>query len=408
MTANRSAGSSSSTQVRGQAYSSGTASSDARGAATYGTSQRLKQARINADKLHTNQAAQGSNSEDEATEHNVSTLVQGKLPMGIYRREYRIEPTAVSTTAQQKAEERADGTEEESLWVDGIGPDSEIPPSPREVGTWGAASKSAVKVKSELTEEDPEGVDLDVIDKIQDSDKKDEKDQSAKPKKPRPTKTEDQMLKEDLRLLATEFSSATLDAGRAETKTDEDRNLEERLYLFQFPPLLPPLHASGRWATSASSKDVKKETSDVEMRDAPSLQGRNSLPVDLTREILAKDPSSETPTATAEADTDGDVPFASKNLLQGGLVGKMHVHKSGKISMEWGGMNLELSTAVRLNHLTTAVIVEKNDEKQPEPGSTSGSTYDMGKIFGRFVLNPTWAEEDEWEVSQEDLEIPTV
>lgn len=66
---------------------------------------------------------------------------------------------------------------------------------------------------------------------------------------------------------------------------------------------------------------------------------------------------------------------------------------------------MELSPAAGMNFLTTAVIVEESDEKTRQ-GVVGGDSIGMGKIMGRFVLAPTWGDEEEWVVDPEDLVIP--
>jgi len=86
------------------------------------------------------------------------------------------------------------------------------------------------------------------------------------------------------------------------------------------------------------------------------------------------------------------------------MMGKLNVRRSGKVELDWGGKIMELSPATGMNFLSTAVIVEQNDEK-PAAGVIGGEGIGMGKIMGRFVVAPVWGEEEDWEVTPEELSV---
>jgi DNA-directed RNA polymerase III subunit RPC4 len=354
-----------------------------------------RETRINADMLHVLTQDEELDSDDEAGMVALSTKPATSLPMGIYRREHKEAEIIVATTAELEAAENATG-EEESLWVDGGSgdqtPEVPIPDQPPEEGVWDTGSKKPVKVKTEPGEEGDEASMMDIDPKMPDSpEEKKKKPVEIKVKKALPQDPEDGRIEADYNLLASELGTVTITDEKGETRTEGPLDKDGRLYLFQFPPLLPPLKAS---AASRKGK-VKSEAQDFSMEDVPSANGGE---VDLTTE---KD---------GEEGLDADDPenekgFMSSLMSQGGMIGQLKVRKSGKVEFDWGGRTLEMSSATSMNFLSTAVMLEENDEK-PHPEVIGGSSVGMGKIMGRFILAPSWGEEEDWVVTEEDLRIP--
>lgn len=304
------------------------------------------------------------------------------IPMGIYRKEHKETGIVVATTAELEAAEATGAavTEEESLWVDGQGP-SDIEAQPPEDGNW---QTGPVEVKKEPSEEDV--MDIDVKPEIK---KPALPLVESKPVKVLPQDPEEKMIQSDLSLLASELGAITVSGENEEAPADKDG----RLYLFQFPPLLPPLKPV------APENKVKPEPSDdTAMADTPMAGGD---PVDLTQ---TPDGTTPAPGISDDEDPEDENGFMSKLLSQGGLVGKLNVRKSGRVELDWGGRALEMSPATAMGFLTTAVIVEESDEK-PGSDAIGGESVGMGKVMGRFVLAPVWEDEEEYDVPPEALEI---
>ncbi|KAK0392411.1 hypothetical protein NLU13_1906 [Sarocladium strictum] len=347
-----------------------------------------QEARINADKLH-NAAATPEDefdSDDEAMRATLSSRGATIIPMGIYRKEHKETGVVVATTAELEAAEATGAglAEEESLWVDGQEP-TDMEAQPPEGGNWLTDASAPVQVKKEP------GDDGDIMD----VDVKPEVKQPAlpiaetKPAKVLAQDPEEKMIQSDLSLLASELGAMTVSGEGDDAPADKDG----RLYLFQFPPLLPPLKAV------PPESNVKPEPSDdTAMADHPIAGGE---PVDLTQ---TPDGATPAPGTSDDDDPEAENGFMSKLLSQGGLVGTLNVRKSGRVELDWGGRALEMSPATAMGFLTTAVIVEENDEK-PGSDAIGGESIGMGKVMGRFVLAPVWEDEEEYEVPPEALEI---
>jgi len=348
---------------------------------------RMREARINADKLHVMAPEEELDSEDEAMMATLSGRAPSAMPMGIYRREHKETGIVVATTAELEAAENATG-EEESLWVDGDG-SLPLAQQPEEDGIWDPKLEGKVAIKKEPDTEDAMDIDPALT-----SPKQEKKPvQIAKPKKEIPQDPEDKIIQADMNLLASELGAVTVTGEDGETKSEGPSNKDGRMYLFQFPPLIPPL------------KQVAAPRPKVKQEDNFSLADAPAAPVDLTQD----DSRHATADADEEDDDDEDEDetggFRSQLLSQGGMIGKLNVRKSGKVELDWGGTTLELSPAAGMNFLTTAVIMEENDEK-PQHGVIGGDSIGMGKIMGRFVLSPVWNDEEEWNVAAEELAVP--
>ncbi|KAF9773731.1 hypothetical protein IL306_008428 [Fusarium sp. DS 682] len=367
----------------------------------FAQASRSREARINADKLHVHTPEEDLDSEDEAMIEALNSRTVNVLPMGIYRREHKDEGVVVATTAELEAAENAQAVpppppkEEESLWVDG---DADEPRSTDENtedgGIWNNVSKTPV-IKKEPGVDDSMDLDIEVKTDTEDNSKQPSETPAPQTKKPKQD-SEEAMIHTDLEILANELGAVEISEGE-EGKTEGPSNKDGRMYLFQFPPVLPPLKPV---AQPKPDNKVKPEPGEGEHNVLESTPAAaDADPVDLTNDMNTTGvdvPDYE--------DLEQKAGFMSSLLSSGGMVGQLKVRKSGRVELDWGGSTMELSPAAGMNFLTTAVIVEENDEK-PRPGVIGGESVGMGKIMGRFVLAPKWDEEEDWEVSSEDLRI---
>ncbi|KAM0204339.1 hypothetical protein ACHAPI_000092 [Fusarium lateritium] len=367
----------------------------------FAQASRYREARINADKLHVHTPEEDLDSEDEAMIEALNSRAVSVLPMGIYRREHKDEGVIVATTAELEAAENAQAVpsapakEEESLWVDGdAGEPQPTDENTEEGGIWDNESRTPV-IKKEPGLDD--SMDLDIETKTETEGKGKEVAESPTPQAKKPTQdSEEAMIQTDLEILANELGAVEISDGE-EGKTEGPSNKDGRMYLFQFPPILPPLKPVAQPKSASKVKPEPGQDDDNILESTPAAADAD--PVDLTDDMNGTGfniPGFEDPEQKAG--------FMSSLLSSGGMVGQLKVRKSGRVEMDWSGSTMELSPATGMNFLTTAVIIEENDEK-PRPGVVGGESIGMGKIMGRFVLAPKWDEEEEWEVSSEDLRV---
>ena len=323
------------------------------------------------------------------------------MPMGIRRVEHKEEGVTMTTAAEIEAQEKAgaagEGSDDEGLFVSG--PAAEDGENVQEAaggeGVWEVPQTRKIKTEEGAAgamdlDEIPEGI------KAPDSPELRKKvPVEQKPKKVAALKdAEADIIAEDLQRMVDMFTLQEDDA-QAEDGTAHNAALEGHMFLFQFPPVLPPLRVVPRDGTTTNPISIKPEPDDdVVMLNQPPVN------IDLTKESdkkVKKEGDGEE--AGDEDDEDDD------ELKEGGFLGNLVVRKSGKVELSWGGQKLELMPGIQTNFLSTAVLIEQADEK-PETGQMAGAAYGMGKIQGSFALAPVWGDEEDWVVDPKDLEIP--
>ncbi|GAB7339270.1 hypothetical protein MBLNU457_5924t1 [Dothideomycetes sp. NU457] len=199
-------------------------------------------------------------------------------------------------------------------------------------------------------------------------------------------------------------TDASGDTNMAEdTATDVNDKRADRVYLFQFPPVLPDLKLA-----EPGSAPTDTTTTD-EPADGPSAEKVKAEPKspELSRSI----PAAPAPGA---ANNTADKPIkiedsAAPSLgpgphLASGRVGKLRIHASGRATMDWGGTSLQLNMGVDAQFLQDVVVVRqyqqdiKEDEEDRERAAAlaaeeiGGEVLAFGQVKGKFVVTPDWAE----------------
>lgn len=180
------------------------------------------------------------------------------------------------------------------------------------------------------------------------------------------------------------------------------------LYIFQFPPVMPPLHVSrpppGDVADKGPVKDEPvDDDDDVDMSGTPAHDPNK--PVDLTtvknedeEEVVAGTGASKNSNNKSKSNE----PSTSMKDQPGGHLGQLLIRKSGKMQMNYGGMLFDVEMAMPISHLREAVlIVDKGDA--PDADGYHGTAYGMGRIAGKFNAVPHWADVKPWNVDPKEL-----
>ncbi|KAJ5812887.1 RNA polymerase III Rpc4 [Penicillium robsamsonii] len=155
-----------------------------------------------------------------------------------------------------------------------------------------------------------------------------------------------------------------------EEEEEEDNPLHGQMFLMQFPPMTPYLKVAGSAAqqpaaaVAAPQNEIKREAGeDVEIVEntKPTEQKENSV-------FTAGQPWS----------------------LPTGRVGKLNVHQSGRVTLDWGGISMELDRGAPVGFVQEAVIMSK---APPEPEEdTQKHVWSMGQLSGKFTVTPNWDE----------------
>lgn len=210
---------------------------------------------------------------------------------------------------------------------------------------------------------------------------------------------------EDVAILARELGglqSGDKDKGKANAmdvdggaNTDgietskEGATREGRLYLFQFPPVLPKLYnpITTKKPHGPNDIQVKKEgeskapTSPTLSKAKPKSAGKEDIKTEPDAEEVLVAESTEDPNARRRRDRVVD---------DQGYIGKMIVRESGKVEFDWGGASMVVSRGVDASFLSTGIIVDK-DERGGTNKDGEGKALSMGKIMGKFVVKPDFA-----------------
>ncbi|KAK7935733.1 hypothetical protein PG985_001228, partial [Apiospora marii] len=328
--------------------------------------RRANDVRVNIDQLR-------DDAPPEST-YGGSQRSSGSMPYSIPRVEHKKEDLKVATTAELEAEEQQDDDEETytDLRAEMLREKDAELSAAKDEELWHAAPANPedVRVKPEPGTEMEDAMDIDNI--------------PAKPeappspelkKKPKPEELDARDLAKErkrekvMQDLETQFSIADTRALMEELNVSQPgeeghgHERDGRLYLFQFPPILPPLSR------------VSENDDLVEVDGAP---GNNK-----GAKTNAKTPA----------------PSASAWPAEGGFIGKLNVRRSGKVELDWGGMPYELRLGTETGFLTTAIIV---DEPENDAAGGQGKATGMGKVYNKFVAAPILGEEEDWNPDLEE------
>jgi DNA-directed RNA polymerase III subunit RPC4 len=165
------------------------------------------------------------------------------------------------------------------------------------------------------------------------------------------------------------------------------KDKEGRLYLFQFPPLLPPL-----------VNNIKEDAEDGngDMMQASATTSAAVPSIDLTQpdnelDVIVK----------AEEGLSIISPSKPELVMEEGFIGKLIVRRSGKVELDWGGTILKLGRGVESSFLTTTVIIDGPPQQSQEEEAglglqrqsnlMTGTGTGMGKVMGKFVATPDFS-----------------
>ncbi|KAK6505154.1 hypothetical protein TWF481_007075 [Arthrobotrys musiformis] len=149
-----------------------------------------------------------------------------------------------------------------------------------------------------------------------------------------------------------------------EPRPDEKQN---KLYLFQFPPVLPLMEPA---------EDVEDAEAQVKEEDstAPAASSSSNQPA-------VKKEEKPRPKYTTLAEI-------QKAQLPPGTAGKLNVHRSGKVTMVFGGIEFEIQRGVECEFLQDIVVLQKESGSLDERGKPKGRAWGMGQLKGKFVATP--------------------
>lgn len=175
-------------------------------------------------------------------------------------------------------------------------------------------------------------------------------------------------------------------AAKEEEEASKDK-LAGQLFLIQFPPLTPNLAVPGTVTTTAddtsggqaatTQSSARPDMPRVKQEDTTEGKEEDVVMVDGT----GLPPAPKLMTATQGAQ------------IPAGRVGRLHVHASGRVTMDWGGISFELNRGTDVDFLQEAVVVSPSSAVEDGEGQEGNDRriWAMGQLSGKFVAQPDWS-----------------
>lgn len=198
-------------------------------------------------------------------------------------------------------------------------------------------------------------------------------------------KAERLRLQDDMQGLRDAFLHKSDTDDTVDSKEEEavfGRTDHDRMFLFQLPPLVPQLYdPETRDLQNGNHMDVNPVQ--VKAEDAGTAQAADAAQKD--NEAMKAAPKPPATIYTADSTLEERFPQ--------GLVGTLRIHKSGKVSLDWGGTNMEVRYGTEVDFLQDVVCIEDNAGSNEEDEALiegRGNAYAMGQINQKMVLVPDW------------------
>ncbi|QSL64823.1 hypothetical protein MERGE_002126 [Pneumocystis wakefieldiae] len=136
---------------------------------------------------------------------------------------------------------------------------------------------------------------------------------------------------------------------------EQEREKSDELLFFQFPPILPALLRTGD--EKIRDQEIKIENEDIMEVDSEENISHKTMLLDHT-------------------DLHSD---KSKHYLPDGCVGQLKIRKSGKTTILWGGIEMNVSLGSNCEFLQDIVAVDYKNNKK---------AWLMGRIKQKFIVTP--------------------
>jgi RNA polymerase III RPC4 len=159
------------------------------------------------------------------------------------------------------------------------------------------------------------------------------------------------------------------------------RSLQDgRLYLFQFPPLTPML--------------LNPSQHHPEIKTEPTTESHPPVPTTASAEPQIKKEDADvkiTSTSTSVPEPPKLLTAANTTSLPAGLAGKLNVHQSGKVTLEWGAgaaggtnmTNLEVKWGAEVDFLQDVVLTAGTEDGERK-------VWALRQVRNKFVVVPDW------------------
>ncbi|PYH91695.1 hypothetical protein BO71DRAFT_401137 [Aspergillus ellipticus CBS 707.79] len=254
--------------------------------------------------------------------------------------------------------------------------------------------KSLLRTKEDIEEYERHEQDLEIVKDLFQK----EPEPEPEPKEPQtePTETPAEGEGEGE---APEVVANDQDKGKAKEEDKEDTAEEEeeeeeskdklagQLFLMQFPPMTPNLVVPGS-NSSGNGNGNGNGSGESGEGQGPATEFTAEAGVKREEGVEVVDGGEE----AAATRGSSKVVTASDWGLSAGRAGKLNVHASGRVTMDWGGISFELDRATAVDFLQEALIVSTPpnaaDEEFPDDEK---KVWAMGQLSGKFTVMPDWS-----------------
>jgi DNA-directed RNA polymerase III subunit RPC4 len=162
----------------------------------------------------------------------------------------------------------------------------------------------------------------------------------------------------------------------AEAETSAKSCLAGRLFLMQFPPMTPNLTIPG---TAENQPEPTASATTMGQAEQPEVKAEGDE-VEIVEGGQATTTRPPGKIVTAAADTP----------LPAGRVGKFNVHRSGRITLDWGGISFELDRAAEVDFVQEALVVSSVRDDDVADETPERRVWAMGQLGGKFTVTPEW------------------
>ena len=188
--------------------------------------------------------------------------------------------------------------------------------------------------------------------------------------------------------LAQQATDAEGDVRMGEASSPYRDKKSDRVYLFQFPSVMPGL--------TVAAEDGKTMNPANDSLESPDTTATAQMQTE-----TAPGPAALDQEGVKVEDDDGKEASSSKERsalwppMASGKAGKLRVHESGRATLSWGGTSFEIAMGTDAHFLQDVVLARMPSQQQQPGGHTQdeeGVAMAMGQIRGKFVVTPDWSD----------------
>ena len=164
------------------------------------------------------------------------------------------------------------------------------------------------------------------------------------------------------------------ESAQGEVKKLAKTMRDDAIYLFQLPPVIPELKMPD---DQPPKQDTPAQPSPKKKRKSEDIDdGDDKSKVEIIKD---EDPLDAMKRKSA----------AESNMpkVASGRVGKLRIHKSGRATLDWGSVPMELGMGTDTSFLQNVVLADMH-KGQTHDGIHQGTAMCLGSVRGKFVVTP--------------------